>query len=1073
MSQSTEPMADDGVYLFPLSFAQLRLWFLDQLVPGSAFYNVHNSIPLKVAASADHLRAALNDVIRRHEILRTTFVTVDYEPRQRVVPALEIDLPVVDLSGLSAEERAARATSLAEAAASAPFDLTAGPLIRASLIRMAPADNLLLLTLHHIICDGWSLGILMKELNACYTARLLERPTPLPDLPIQYVDFAIWQKEWMEGSQKAADLTFWSAKLADLTPLDLPTDRPRPSVSSYRGAQHQLVLPPHLLEQLRELGRRLGATMFMTLLAGFQMLLGRYTDQHDIVVGIPTSGRTQVELEALIGFFVNTLAIRADLSGDPSVEAMIRRTRDAVTEALGHQDLPFEHLVEALQPERDLSRNPLFQVTFQLLSGGGDATAYLAVNRGSAPFDLSVNLWETPAAIAGYIEYSVDLFDAATIANFAEHYINLLKSMMSNPAAPLSALNLLGAGERRRLLVEWNATDASFPAETLHQLFEAQVDRTPAAVAVCDDERDLTYLELDRAANRLAHGLIARGIARGQPVAVGFARGADLLVAQLAVLKAGGCYLALNVCDPRARIAAQLGRARNPIVLAAPEFLDCFDDVKAPIFDVARVLAGVDREDRPNVERCPADIACILFTSGSTGVPKGVEIRHSNLVDYAFWHRATFETRPGDRSCQFANPAFDGYGCEVWPALLFGASVHVAPEEVRTAPSELLQWMAAQQIDFAFLPTPVAELLLEQSMPKDLRLRTVSTGGERLRVVPRAGTPFKLFNGYGPTECCIFATTWPVEPASADADAAPAPSPPIGRPVHNTKLFVLDAQGSVAPTGVRGELYISGAGVSAGYHNEPDLTAAAFVNLHMPAHGAILCYRTGDVVRYRADGALEFVGRRDSQVKIRGHRVELGEIEAMLRQAPGIEDAVAIYGEIHDGASALTAYVVPTDKTRIAGSDAMPLAEALAEFLGRHLPAVQVPSAFVPIEAIPLTARGKIDRDALNRRRASLRSERPWVAPRTDIERSLGEIFCEVCRRSEVGVFDHFFADLGGHSLLATQLVSRAREVFEVELPLQALFSHPTLAGLSLQIEEMMIAQITALSEDELVAALE
>ncbi|MBA2448198.1 MAG: amino acid adenylation domain-containing protein [Chloroflexi bacterium] len=1035
----------------PLSFAQQRLWFLDQLVPGEPFYNLASALCLSGKLEVAALERSFSEITRRHETLRTTFHPIESRPVQVIAPATPLTLPVVDLSRLPETERDVAAVRLAQEEARRPFDLARGPLLRATLLRLGAEEHVLLLTLHHIASDDWSKGVLNRELAALYEAYAVGRPSPLPEPAIQYADFAVWQRERLRGEALEAQLAYWKRQLAGLPELDLPAARPRPPVQSFRGDRHSLLLPEALSEALKALSRREGATLFMTLLAAFQTLLARYTGQDDVVVGSPIAGRNRVEIEPLIGFFVNTLVLRTDLSGDPTFRELLARVRNVALGAYGHQELPFEQLVEALQPERDLSRNPLFQVTFVLqntpsrpLQLRSLAVRPMVVDGAMEKFDLTLSMRETEQGLEGSLRYSTDLFDGPTIARMAGHLRILLEGIVADPDRRLSELPLLTEPEHYQMLVQWNATATEYPSDRcIHELFEAQAARTPDAVAVVFEDRQLTYRELDAHANRLAHHLRGRGVGPEVPVGICVERSLEMVIGLLGILKAGGGYLPLDPTYPTERLAFMLDDARAPVVVTHGRLLEALSDRPARVvcLDTDRDRIARESDGNPISGATAANLAYIIYTSGSTGRPKGVEIRHDSVLNLVAWHQRVYGVTPADRATQLAGPAFDASVWEVWPYLTAGASIHLPDEMTRTSPPKLLEWLAARGITLCFLPTPLAEAVLEGPWPTGLALRALLTGGDQLRRRPREGLPFSVVNHYGPTECTVV-TTW--GPVSADSETG-AP-PPIGRPIANTRVYVLDRQLQPVPVGVPGELHIGGDGLAQGYLHRPELTAERFVSDPFGGEPGARLYKTGDLARYCPDGSLEFLGRLDDQVKIRGFRVEPGEVEVVLGQHPAVREAVVLAREDQRGDQRLVAYVV-------AVQDSTPTPTDLRGFLRAKLPEYMVPAAFVPLAALPLTPNGKVDRRALPAPdRSGPELDSGFVPARTPVEATLARMWAEILGLDRVGIHDDFFA-LGGHSLLATQLVSRVRDAFRVDLPLRRLFETPTIAGLAEGIE--------------------
>ena len=1052
--------------LLPLSFAQQRLWFIDRLAPESRLYNLPMSVRLEGPLDVAVLARSLGEMVRRHEALRTVFVADRGEPRQAVQPAPprgRFSLPVVDLSGLPAGPRATVAQTLVDEAAARPFDLERGPVLRASVVRMeshggVADDHAVLLTVHHIAADGWSMGILMRELRALYRAFGAGDPSPLPELPVQYGDFAVWQRGWLEGEVLAREVDVWRERLAGLAPrLELPTDRPRPALQSFRGGRRPVVLPPSLASGLRELARREGGTLFMVLLAGFQALLGRYAGQDDLAVGTPIAGRNHLEIEGLIGFFVNTLVLRGDLSGDPSFRELLARVRETVLAGHLHQDVPFEKLVEELEPERSLSHTPLFQVSFLLQNereGGGaegglaDGLRMRPAAAGDSPakFDLTLALAEQEGALHGALVYAADLFDPATVERFAGHLERLLAAAVAAPGAAVADLPLLGPAEREQVLVEWSGATPAARTPSVPELVLLRAERSPEALAVVDGRSHWTYRCLAERAGAIAAGLAERGLRNEQVVALCLPRSSELVAGALGVLLAGGAYLPIDPSNPPERLRYLLSDAGARLVLTDRAGRDLLRDAPVPVAlsDEPPFAARAARAARkvaaagPAESPAPEHLAYLIYTSGSTGLPKGTELAHGGLSNLVAWHRERFGVGPGDRATLVAGVGFDASVWEMWPYLASGASLWIAPEELLSAPSELAVWLAERGISIGFLPTPLAEELLESDGLPELPLRALLTGGDRLhRGAPR-GFGARLYNHYGPTEATVVATFTEV--------AEEAALPPIGRPIGGARVYVVDPRFEPVPPGVAGELLVGGAGVARGYSGRPALTAERFVpDPFRDAPGARL-YRTGDRVRWLPDGALEFLGRLDHQVKLRGFRIEPGEIESALTALPGVREAVVTVREERVGEARLVAHLA-TDPA--AGDRLAP--ESLRRALAETLPEYMLPTAFVMLESLPRTANGKVDRAAL-----PAPEERPEAAgsgaPRTLVEEVLVGIWEEVLGVDGVGVDADFFA-LGGHSLLATRLVSRLRPAFGVELPVRALFEAPTVAGLAGRVE--------------------
>ncbi|HEX9935824.1 MAG TPA: amino acid adenylation domain-containing protein, partial [Longimicrobium sp.] len=1040
----------------PLSFAQERLWFLDRLEPGSATYNVSLARRLGGALDARALERSLGEIVRRHEALRTTFREVDGSPVQVIAPFGGFTLRFDDLSALGDADREVEVRRRATEEAMRPFDLTAGPLFRAALLRLGDEDHVLLLSMHHIVSDGWSMGVFFRELSALYAAYREGRESPLPELGVQYADYAAWQREHLRGDVLARQLSYWRERLAGAPELvELPTDRPRPAVQTFRGASERIELPGELLERLRALGRSEGATLFVVVLSVFQLLLSKYSGSDDVVVGSPIAGRTRKEVAGLIGFFVNTLVLRTDLWGDPSFRELLRRVREVTLGAYEHQELPFEKLVAELQPERSLGHSPLFQVAFTLDdaqdTGGGLAglsAQGVAREEEATELDLLLGLTAGPDGLRGALIYSTDVWEATTVRRLVGHFTHLVEQAAACPDARLSRVTLLTRAERRQVVEEWSRAPAEHPVvppagACIHELFAARAERTPEALAVVCGEDALTCRELDARANRLARRLVGLGAGPEVRVGVCLERSAESVVAMLAVFKAGATYLPLDPAYPADRLAYMLADsgARVLVTQASLRGLLPAEGVRTVRVDADAAEVAGEPDGAPRTVVVPENAAYVIYTSGSTGRPKGVVVTHASAANLLPRAVRTFGAAPGKRVLQTVSPSFDASLLEVFVALLSGATLHVADREVVLSPERLCALLREREIGVWVSTPALLDSLPEADFPA---LRMISTGGERCsaETAARWSAGRRLMNMYGPTETTIYTTAHECAPGVAEA-------PPIGRPVEGARAYVLDAWGQPVPAGVPGELHVGGAGVARGYLGRPGLTAERFVPDPFGGEAGGRLYRTGDRARWRADGELEFLGRTDAQVKIRGIRIEPGEVERRLLEHPGVREAVVVAREAPSGVAGdrrLVGYVVAA-----AGEAVSPA--ALREHLRARLPEHMVPSAIVELESLPLTPSGKLDRKALPAPEHGT-GEAEYVAPRTPVEEVLAGIWAEVLRLERVGVEDGFFA-LGGHSLLATRVVSRVRELFGVELPLRALFERPTVAELAGRVEEM------------------
>jgi amino acid adenylation domain-containing protein len=1035
----------------PLSFAQERLWFVDRLEPGRATYTIRVAQRLAGALDGAALERALGEIVRRHEALRTTFREVDGSPVQVIAPFGGFTLPVEDLSGLDEADRAAEARRLATDDAMRPFDLVAGPLFRATLLRLGEESHVLLLSMHHIVGDGWSLEVFFQEMAALYAAYREGGESPLPELAVQYADYAVWQREHLRGERLERQLSYWRERLAGAPELlELPTDHPRPAVKTFRGASERMELPGELVERLRALGRGEGATLFMVVLSAFQVLLSKYGGSEDVVVGSPVAGRTRNEIAGLIGFFVNTLVLRADLGGDPSFREVLRQVRETTLGAYEHQELPFEKLVAELQPERSLSHSPLFQVSFSLNdveeSGGGaqaPSAEEVEADFSVAKFDLTLELAATRRGLHGELHYSTDLFERGTAQRMLAHLARVLEQVSADADVRLSQLELLGEAERALVLEAWNRTEAAYPADaTLHGLFEAQVERTPDAVAMVFEEESLTYAELDARANRLAHRLIALGVRPEDRVALCVEPSPEAIAGLLGILKAGAAYVATDLAAPDDRIAFMLDEASVRVVVAGGAEAARPWTAGRTVVEAGEDLARFPATP-PAVGVTPRSLAYVVYTSGSTGLPKGVLVEHRGVCNAVAAFSRIYEIVPGHRVLLFAPLHFDASVMDVFTALTTGAALVAAPREALIPGDELVSLLERERVTHAkFTPSALAALPWAP-LPA---LRAVMVGGEvcGAELVARWAPGRRFFNGYGPTETSVRMSVF-------EATDGTRP-PPLGAGTANVRVYVLDAAGRPLPVSVPGEVCIGGVQVARGYLARPALTAERFVPDPFSAEPGARLYRSGDRMRWRGDGTLEFIGRIDHQVKIRGFRIELGEIETRLRGSEGVADCVVVAREDVPGDRRLVAYVVGDVD-----------AGALREHLRRELPEYMVPAAFVVLESLPLTPNGKLNRKALPAPEYTADADR-YVAPRTPTEEVLAGVWAELLRLERVGVEENFF-DLGGHSLLATRVAARVRQVFGVDLPLRAVFERSVLSELAAEIDRLRGSGVAAVAD--------
>jgi amino acid adenylation domain-containing protein len=1048
-SLSQIPMKED-VYVFPTSFTQQSLWFLNQLEPQSAVYNMPTSIRLNFRVNAEAMAQSLNAMVERHEALRTTFRLLDGQPVQVIKPTLTITVPVIDLRTHPETERESEAYRLANEAAREPFDLVEGPLIRATLLQLDAGEFVLLVNMHHIISDGWSIGVFLRELSLFYDAFSNRHPAPLTDLPIQYADYAAWQREWLQGEQQEEQMAYWRRQLKDAPAiLELPTDHPRPGVPTFSGSMQTFTLSRDLTEALKTMSRQEGVTLYMTLVAAFQSLLYRYSGQEDIVIGSPTAGRTRPETEGLIGAFINTLVLRTDLSGNPTFRQLLGHVRKMTLEAQVHADIPFEYIVKELHPERDLNQHPFFQVLLSLETSTstlpeGWTVTFTDIDTGTSKFDLSIIIEDRPDGLAGRFEYRSALFDAGTIQRMIGHWQMLLEGVTAKPEQQISQLPLLTQAERQLMLVEWHTTNTPYHGDScVHSLFEEQVKRNPDAVALIYNDKRLTYKELNTRANQLAHYLQKLGVGPEVLVGICMDRSVELIVGLLGILKAGGAYLPLDTAYPQERLSFMLEYAQSRILLTQQVLADALSahNINVICLDTEWEKIAQERVENPVSKATSDNLAYVMYTSGSTGKPKGVEILHRNINRLVFG--ANYATLDEAQTILHMAPiSFDASTFEVWGALLHGARCVLVPERIPT-PKSIGAIVRKHKVTTAWITASLFNAIIDEAPEALSGIQQLLTGGEALSVahVRRALSLLpstQLINGYGPHETTTFACCYTI-PRQIPEDAG---SIPIGRPIGNTQLYILDRYNNPVPSGVPGELHIGGAGVARGYLHRPELTNEKFVADPFSDEQGARLYKTGDLVRYRQDGVIEFLGRLDQQVKIRGFRIELGEIEAILGQHPGVRDAAVIAHQNERAEKRLVAYIVSQRKQKLTISE-------LRRYLDEQLPEYMIPSDFLFLDAIPLTPNGKLDTRSLPAPEPARRTgEETYVAPTEMAHYQLIEIWEELLDARPIGIRDNFFY-LGGHSLLAARLIDKIEQVFKKQVPLSTLFTGPTIEQLA------------------------
>ncbi|PYS22426.1 MAG: non-ribosomal peptide synthetase [Acidobacteria bacterium] len=1052
VARSIQPFDRNGAA--PLSFNQQQFWLLDQSSPNRSAYNVRTALKITGPLSVEKLQRAIDTVVARHEILRTNIVTTNGSAVQVISSSMPVPLSIADVSSRTESQRENEVERALAEEGTRPFDLGSGALIRARLLKLDIREHVLLVTLHHIVCDGWSINVLWRELTSLY--HNYERRSSLPQLSIQYADFALWQRRWLQDDTIDRQLNYWKQQLADApTALDLPTDFPRPSLRSYEGRRISLVLPAELTDAIRRLSRNENATVFMTLLAAFQTLLFRYSGQEDVVVGTPVAGRSMIETEDLIGAFVNTLVLRGDLNGNPSFREFLVRVRQTVLGAFCHQELPFEKLVEELNPERKANRSPLFQVMFSFenmpepeLTVNGTKFSTIDIESEAAKFDLSLDVSEDASGISISFEYATDLFAPETIERLLAHYQNLLKAIVAEPAASVADLSMLEEHERNLLLVEWNSNRIDVPQNAgIHQLFEAQAAKNPEALAAEFNGEQLTYGELNARANQVAHYLQKQGVEPEALVGISVERSLDMLIAVFGVLKSGGGYVPLDPNYPRDRIAFMVDDAKLALLITQQHLVKEIPVGGAQVLCIDSDWEMISRESDANstTNVDPENVAFVIYTSGSTGNPKGVAIEHRSLVHFTRAANQVYEITPNDRMLQFASLSFDMSAEEIYVSLTNGAALVLRTDDMISSPQDFAQFCEEERVSILDLPTAywheLTGALADDNLKMPESARLVIIGGEKASADRFAawhksvGERIRLINTYGPTETTIACTMWDMNSREGNRSGAV----PIGRPVANTPVYVLDKTLRPVPIGVAGELHVGGPGVTRGYLNQPDLTVERFIRNPFSDDPDERLYRTGDIVSYRANGILDFLGRADNQIKIRGFRVELEEIEQALRSHESVNECVVVLREDHD--KRLVAYVVAEEGLQ-------PSASELRNLLRGKLPSYMVPALFEIIEGLPLMPNGKINRAALPAPQSQPEADETFVAPATPLEELLASTWRQVLNLERIGAHDDFF-DLGGHSLLAAKVVSLVRNDLDVQFTMVDVFQAPTIASLA------------------------
>ena len=1034
--------------IFPMSFAQQRLWFIEQLQPGNFANHIWGALRLTGFLNQAALSQTFNEIVCRHEVLRTSFAMMKGKPVQIIIPTLKLDLSTINLEGLAEVEQEAEIQKLVIQEIQQPFNLEQAPLLRVNLLCLKETEHILVLTMHHVISDGWSVGVLVEEVTTLYEAFSNGQPSKLTELPIQYVDFTSWQQQKLQGEVLKSQISYWKQQLKGAPQLlELPTDKPRPVVTSFQGAIYSFELSYELHLALKRLSQQQGSTLFMTLLAAFKTLLYHYTYSEDIIIGSPIANRDRTELEGLIGLFANTIALRTNLAGNPTFEELLTRVRKVALDAYAHQDLPFEQLVEELQPQRNLSYTPVFQVMFVLQNTPMPVfelpaltLAPLQIDNGSAKFDLTLEITETREKLFASLEFDTDLFELPTIKRMARHFEALLEAIVVNPQQRLSDLPLLTEFEQHQLLREWNDTEIEYPQDKcIYELFEAQVEKTPDAVAVVFKNQELTYRELNQRANQLAHYLQKLGVKPEVLVGICVERSLEMVIGLLAILKAGGAYVPLDPSYPQERIAFILEETQASVLLTQAslfELIPQHHQAQVVCLDTDWHLIAQQSQENLFSQLTADNLAYTIYTSGSTGKPKGVQISHIALSNFLHSMKESPGLTSSDTLLAVTTYSFDIAALELFLPIIIGARLVIASREIVADGTQLSAKLVDSKATVIQATPATWQLLLAAGWGGGNHQLKILCGGEALpghlakQLLERCDC---LWNMYGPTETTIWSAASQVETVDNTV--------PISTPIANTQIYILDKYHQLVPVGVTGELCIGGEGLARGYFHRPDLTAEKFIPNTFSYKPARL-YRTGDLARYLPNGDIEYIGRIDNQVKVRGFRIELGEIEAIISQYPGVQEVAVVIHASEIDSQRIVAYIVPREEQ-------VPTISELRGFLEAKLPSYMIPAAFLTLKALPLTSNGKVDRKALpkpDNTRPQL--EVVYQQPQTEIEQTIADIWQEVLNVEDLGIYDNFF-ELGGHSLLLVQVHSKLREVFKRDLSLLDLFRYPTIKSLA------------------------